>query len=74
MKGKKDEYREIKAEYNVIRQEMIKEAKIAKSFKFTKMTKKIPFLPALHPLDEGFQKQNSINIGDTYLDGRDRNK
>ena len=53
---------------------MIKEAKIAKSFKFTKMTKKIPFLPALHPLDEGFQKMNSINIGDTYVDGRDRNK
>ena len=54
MKAKKEEYRQLKRDNDEIRAEMIKEAKIARSFKFTKVTKKLPFLPALHPLDDGF--------------------
>ena len=54
LKHKKEEYKQIKLDNDEIRKEMIKEAKIAKSFKFGKMNNKIPFLPALHQRDEGF--------------------
>lgn len=45
------------------------EEKKAKSFKFTKMEKKIPFLPSLKQKGE-FEEQTSINVNDKYLDSR----
>ena len=38
----------MKADNNIEREELKKEEKMAKSFKFTKMSKKVPFLPSLH--------------------------
>ena len=45
---KKQEYREMKAENELEREQLRKEERMAKSFKFTKMSKRVPFLPSLH--------------------------
>ena len=74
LRGKKEEYKEIKKEYAAEREELKREARIAKMFKFTKMTKKISFLPALKSSDEGFQPMTSLCIGDEYVAWRDKNK
>ena len=51
-----------------------KEQKMAEQFKFTKMTKKVSFLPALK--EKGyFIEQNSVHaIGAEYVDHRDKMK
>ena len=46
--AKRQEYLQIKANNNIEREELKREEKMAKSFKFTKMSKKVPFLPSLH--------------------------
>lgn len=38
------------------------------------MQKKISFLPALHPRDDGFQHMSGLAIGDTYVNYRERLK
>ena len=48
LKEKKQEYYEIKRENNIEREQIKKERREAEKFKFSKMTKKISFLPALH--------------------------
>ena len=48
LQHKKGEYREIKESNNKEREEIKREQRIAEQFKFTKMTKKADFLPALH--------------------------
>ena len=53
---------------------MKKEARIDEMFKFTKMTKKASFLPALKARDDGLEKMNSFSIGDPYVAWRDKNK
>jgi hypothetical protein len=35
------------------------------------MKKKIPFLPALHPRDDGFEKLTSLSIGDIFVPHRE---
>ena len=46
--AKRQEYLQIKADNDIEREELRKEEAMAKSFKFTKMSKKVPFLPSLH--------------------------
>ena len=48
-----------------------KEEKMAKSFKFTKMSKKIPFLPSLH--QKGFMEDGvtSLDYRTEYRDNRE---
>ena len=41
-------YQDIKKQNAIEREELKKEERMAKSFKFTKMSKKVPFLPSLH--------------------------
>ena len=72
---KKQEYKEMKKENDLEREQLRKEEKMAKSFKFTKMSKKVPFLPALHT--KGFIQEDpltSIDNNVAYRDYRDREK
>jgi hypothetical protein len=48
LKNKKYEFYQMKEENNVEREQIKKERREAEKFKFSKMTKKISFLPALH--------------------------
>ena len=52
--------------------ELKKEEKMAKSFKFTKMSKKVPFLPSLHLKGEFTEGITSIDLGVKYLDAREK--
>ena len=47
-KDLRGEYLQIKANNELEREELKREERMAKSFKFTKMSKKVPFLPSLH--------------------------
>ena len=47
-KDLRQEYKQMKRDNDVEREEMKREERMAKSFKFTKMSKKVPFLPSLH--------------------------
>lgn len=70
LRGKKDEYRDIKKANEVEREALKREARIAEMFKFTKMTKKISFLPALK--SNGYLKDtNGISVGTTFMAHRD---
>ena len=44
----RQEYMQIKKQNELEREELKREERMAKSFKFTKMSKKVPFLPSLH--------------------------
>lgn len=72
LRGKKDEYKDIKESNNQEREEIKKQQKLAEQFKFTKMTKKTSFLPALK--SKGFFKDtNSVHaVGAQYVDDRDK--
>ena len=74
LKEKKGEYRQMKSENDQERDQIKKDQKMAEQFKFTKMTKKVSFLPALK--ERGFFiDQNSVHaIGAEYLDHRDKLK
>lgn len=52
---KKEEFYKLKAENEITRQQIRKDQKQAEQFKFTKMTKKTTFLPALDAKGE-FEK------------------
>lgn len=54
LKEKKNEHHLMKKEHDMEREEIKREAKNAEQFKFTKMTKKVSFLPALK--SKGFFK------------------
>lgn len=47
LKEKKNEFRAMKSDNDKEREQIKKEQKMAEQFKFTKMTKKVSFLPAL---------------------------
>ena len=72
LKHKKLEYHDMKEDNNREREEIKRQAKLAEQFKFTKMTKKVSFLPAIK--SKGFFKDtNSVHaIGNTYMDFRDK--
>ena len=61
----------MKASNNLEREILKKEESMAKSFKFTKMSKKTPFLPSLH--QRGFLQDGVTSIDDRtdYRDGRE---
>ena len=48
---------------------LLEEERKAKAFKFTKMEKKAPFLPALKEQD-GFNGYTTLAPGEKYLDSR----
>ena len=71
---KKGEYRDIKESNNQEREEMKRQERLAEQFKFTKMTKKSSFLPALKSKGN-FNELNSVHaIGTEYMDHRDKCK
>ena len=73
-KDLRQEYINIKKQNEIEREELKREERMAKSFKFTKMSKKVPFLPALHnkaELQDGIQ---SIDKDVPYKDDREKVK
>ena len=66
---KKQEYKEMKQENDLEREQLRKEEKMAKSFKFTKMSKKVPFLPALNT--RGFIQKDPLTSIDNQVNYRD---
>ena len=70
MRGKKDEFKDIKEQNERERQRLKMEEKQASQFKFGKMEKKEPFFPALKPRgDLGFEDEfRSIHVNEKYLD------
>jgi len=71
LKAKKEEYQEIKRANEDERKVLLEEERKAKSFKFTKMEKKAPFLPALKE-KEGFHGFTTLAPGEKYLDSRQK--
>lgn len=53
---------------------MEREARIEEMFKFKGMKKRLDFLPALSPRENGFEKMNSLAIGDPFIAHRDKIK
>jgi hypothetical protein len=73
LKGKKQEYMQMKGENELEREEIRKQEKMAQSFKFTKMSKKTPFFPTLDT--RGLIQTEYVTSNDNalaYLDGRQR--
>lgn len=62
----------MKADNELEREELKKEERMAKSFKFTKMSKKVPFLPSLHQKGELQNGITSVDKGVGYMDDRDK--
>ena len=63
----------MKQENEFEREILKKEERMAKSFKFTKMSKKVAFLPSLHQkgvLENGTQK--FIDQGHKFMDDREK--
>ena len=69
--AKRQEYLQIKANNDIEREELRLEEKMAKSFKFTKMSKKVPFLPSLHIKGQLQDKVTSIDDQTPYRDNRE---
>ena len=63
---------QIKADNELEREELKREERMAKSFKFTKMSKKVPFLPSLHQKGELAEGVTSIDKDTGYLDAREK--
>lgn len=73
-KDLRQEYIQIKAMNELEREEMKREERMAKSFKFTKMSKKVPFLPSLHQKGELQDGVTSIDRDVKYIEDRDKTK
>ena len=71
-KDLRKEYLKMKDDNDIEREQIRKEEKMAKSFKFTKMSKKVPFLPSLHLKGEFTEGLTSIDSGIKYIDARDK--
>ena len=71
-KDLRGEYLQIKANNELEREELKREERMAKSFKFTKMSKKVPFLPSLH--QKGYLQEGvtSVDKDVGYMDDRDK--
>ena len=61
----------MKASNNLEREILKKEERMAKSFKFTKMSKRVPFLPSLHQKGNLQDGVTSIDDRTDYRDGRE---
>jgi len=71
-KDLRQEYRQMKADNELEREELKREERMAKSFKFTKMSKKVPFLPSLHQKGQLQDGVTSVDKDVGYLDDRDK--
>ena len=73
-KNKRGEYLQLKAQNNLEREILRKEERMAKSFKFTKMSKRVAFLPSLHT--KGFLEENMtcLDKGTEYVPQREKDK
>ncbi len=69
LRGKKDEYKDLKKENEEERKRMKEEERKAASFKFSKMEKKQPFLPNLN-VKEYYEPFKTKEVGEKYLDSR----
>ena len=67
---KKDEHKQLKEINEQLRNEMKREERMAKSFKFTTMKKRTPFLPSLQQKGQLEEGVTSIDKGDGYRDDR----
>jgi len=73
-KDLRQDYLNIKKNNDVEREELKKEERMAKSFKFTKMSKKVPFLPSLHTKGQLEEGVTSVDKSVKYKDDRDKLK
>mgnify|MGYP001464867281 CR=1 FL=1 len=72
LEEKKEEYKELKADNDLERNQIRKEMREAEKFKFGNMKKKIGFLPSLHQKGY-FKNTNSVHaVGAPYVDHRDK--
>ena len=70
-RDKKQESREIKVQNDLEREQIKKEERMAKSFRFTKMSKKAAFLPALHQHGQlQVEPITSVDQNTAFLDHR----
>ena len=68
--AKRQEYLQMKADNNLEREILKKEEKMAKSFKFTKMSKRVPFLPSLHQKGQ-LQETKALDADTKFRDDRE---
>lgn len=68
----RQEYLRMKQDNELEREELKREERMAKSFKFTKMSKKVPFLPSLHQKGQLEEGVTSIDKDVKYSDDRDK--
>jgi len=73
-KDLRQDYLNIKKMNDVEREELKREERMAKSFKFTKMSKKVPFLPSLHTKGQLEEGVTSVDKSVVYKDDRDKLK
>lgn len=74
LEEKKQEYRNLKVDNDIEREQIRKDMKEADKFKFANMTKKQSFLPSLHQRGN-FTEINSVHaIGVPFMDDRDKMK
>jgi hypothetical protein len=71
LRGKKNEHKQMKESIDQEKKQLKIDEKKAKSFKFNKMEKKLPFFPSLQTKGN-FEELRSINVDDKYLDARRR--
>lgn len=69
LRAKKEEHRDIKRQNDDERKILMEEERKARSFKFTKMEKKTPFLPSIKQR-EGFEGFKTLAPGEKFLDSR----
>jgi hypothetical protein len=67
LRGKKEEYKDIKKENDEERKRLKIEERKANAFKFSKMEKKMPFLPSIKQR-EGFEGFKTLAPGEKYMD------
>ena len=71
LRGKKDEYKELKQMNEEERKRIKEDERKAASFKFSKMEKKQPFLPNLN-VKENFEPFKTKEVGEKYIDARQK--
>ena len=71
LRNKKDEHKDIKKQNDEERKKIKEEERKANSFKFSKMEKKIPFLPSIKQR-EGFEEFKTNNVNEMFMDSRQK--
>ena len=64
----------MKNKYATDKKNIERENRISEMFKFKGMKKRLDFLPALSPREDGFEKTNSLAIGDKFIPHKERIK